>query len=149
MGFLYETEKYLYNWGFSFALLPIYYIPQPYRIQGEKAQKPRYLHTSYERNLLHLNKFGICVFPAQPITWSYRINTFKAAQVSYYGKLKQFGDKGASNNYQINYGRAEELAVDSQYRTYIIAPASIKIPQCIRLVKWAGKVKVELIGIPE
>jgi CRISPR-associated protein Csc1 len=129
MGILYATEKYLHNWGLSFALFSIDYISHPYRIQGEKVQKPTYLHTSYERNLLHLNKFGIYVFPAQPITWSYQINTFKAVQVNYYGKSKQFSDKGADRNYPINYGRAKELAVGSQYRTYIIAPESIKIPQ--------------------
>lgn len=149
MGILYETEKYLHNWALSFALFSINYIPQTYRLQGEMAQKPTYLDTSSERNLLHLNNFEIYVFPAQPISWSYQINTFKAAQVTYYGKSKQFGDRGADKNYPINYGRAKELAVGSQYRTYIIAAESIKIPRWIRLGKWAGKVKVEWIKIPE
>ena len=89
MGILYATGKYLHNWGLNFALFSIDYISHPYRIQGEKAQKPTYLDTSYERNLLHLNKFGIYVFPAQPITWSYQINTFKAVQVNYYIMVNQ------------------------------------------------------------
>lgn len=149
MGTLYETEKYLHNWGLSFALFSVNYIPLPYGLQGERSQKPAYLDTSYERNLLHLNKLGIYVFPAQPIHWSYQINTFKAAQVPYYGKSQQFGDKGADKNYPINYGRAKELAVGSQYRTYIIAPESIIIPKWIRLGKWSAKVQVEVIKIPE
>jgi CRISPR-associated protein Csc1 len=149
MGILYETEKYLHNWGLSFALFSINYIPQPYRLQGELAQKPTYLDASAEQNLLHLNQAGIYVFPAQPINWSYQINTFKAAQVGYYGKSKQFGDKGAEKNYPINYGRAKELAVGSQYRTYIVAPETIKIPRWIRLGKWAAKVRVEFIKVPE
>jgi CRISPR-associated protein Csc1 len=149
MGILYETEKYLHNWGLSFALFSIHYIPQPYRLQGELAQKPTYLDSSSEQNLLHLNNAGIYVFPAQPIHWSYQINTFKAAQVGYYGKSKQFGDKGADKNYPINYGRAKELAIGSQYRTYIIAPESIKIPGWIRLGKWAAKIRIEAIKIPD
>jgi CRISPR-associated protein Csc1 len=149
MGILYETEKYLHNWGLSFALFSVDYIPQPYRLQGELAQKPTYLDDKAERNLLHLNQAGIYVFPAQPIHWSYQINTFKAAQVAYYGKSKQFGDKGADKNYPINYGRAKELAVGSQYRTYIIAPDDIKIPRWIRLGKWAAKVQINVVRIPD
>jgi CRISPR-associated protein Csc1 len=148
MGILYETEKYLHNWGLSFSLFSVNYIPQPYRLQGELAQKPTYLDANAERNLLHLNQAGIYVFPAQPLNWSYQINTFKAAQVTYYAKSKQFGDKGADKNYPINYGRAKELAVGSQYRTYIIAPDNITIPRWIRLGKWAAKIRVETIKIP-
>ncbi len=59
MGILYETEKYLHNWALTFALFGIDYIPQPYRLQGEAAQKPTYLDSSAEQNLLHLNPLGI------------------------------------------------------------------------------------------
>lgn len=149
MGILYETEKYLHNWAISYALFNVDYIPVPYRLQGEAAQKPSYLDANSEQNLLYLNQARIYVFPAQPLHWSYQVNTFKAAQVAYYGKSKQFGDKGADRNYPINYGRAKELAVGSQYRTYIIAPETIKIPRWIRLGKWAAKVQVEVIPIPE
>ena len=149
MGILYETEKYLHNWALSFALFNVNYIPHCYRLQGDKAQQPTYLDENSEQNLLHLNQAGIYVFPAQPITWSYQVNTFKAAQVSYYGKSKQFGDKGADKNYPINFGRAKELAVGSKYRTYIIAPDDINFPHWIRLGKWAAKIKVEVIKIPD
>ena len=144
MGILYETEKYLHNWALSFALFCPKIIPQVYRLKGKAAQTPGYLDTAFECNLLHLNKAKIYVFPAQPLYWSYQINTFKAAQTTYYGRSKQFGDKGADRNYPINYGRAKELAVGSQYRTYIIAPAEFKAqsPRWIRLGKWAAKVKV-------
>lgn len=149
MGILYETEKYLHNWALSFALFNINYIPHCYRLQGDKAQQPTYLDEKSEQNLLHLNQAGIYVFPAQPIHWSYQVNTFKAAQVSYYGKSKQFGDKGADRNYPINYGRAKELAVGSKYQTYITAPDNIKFPQWIRLGKWSAKIKVEVVKIPD
>lgn len=149
MGILYETEKYLHNWALSFALFETEYIPKPYRLQGAIAQKPGYLDASREQNLLHLNQAGIYVFPAQPLSWTYQINTFKAAQVSYYGRSRQFGDKGANRNYPINYGRAKELAVGSHYRTFIIAPEGVTIPCWIRLGKWSAKVRVEAKPIPE
>ncbi len=149
MGTLYETEKYLHNWALSYAIFEVEYIPKPYRLQGESAQKPGYLDESNERNLLHLNSAGIYVFPALPIQWVYQVNTFKAAQVNYYGKSKQFGEEGARRNYPTNFGRAKELAVGSQYRTYIIAPDGVKIPRWIRLSKWATKIQVEAIAISE
>lgn len=148
MGILYETEKYLHNWALSFALFEATHIPKPYRLQGAIAQRPGYLEADNEQNLLTLNQAGIYVFPALPLQWSYQVNTFKAAQVPYYGKSKQFGDKGADRNYPINYGRAKELAVGSTYRTYIIAPETIQIPHWIRLGKWAAKIQVDANPIP-
>jgi CRISPR-associated protein Csc1 len=148
MGILYETEKYLHNWALSFALFETTYIPKPYRLQGVAAQRPGYLEPDNEQNLLHLNEANIYVFPALPIDWSYQVNTFKAAQVSYYSRSKQFGDKGADRNYPINYGRAKELAVGSTYRTYIFAPEKIQIPRWIRLGKWGSKIRVDVKPIP-
>ncbi|MBD2144484.1 type I-D CRISPR-associated protein Cas5/Csc1 [Sphaerospermopsis sp. FACHB-1194] len=143
MGILYETEKYLHNWALSFAFFETAYIPRPYRLQGEAAQKPTYLEVNQEQSLLHLNKAGIYVFPALPITWSYQVNTFKAAQVPYYGKSAQFGGEGARKNYPVNYGRAKELAIGSHFQTYILANKNIIIPHWIRLGKWSAKIKVD------
>jgi CRISPR-associated protein Csc1 len=152
MGTLYETEKYLHNWALTYALFEVTYIPKPYRMQGKLAQKPVYLKSDREQNLVQLNDLGIYVFPALPITWSYQINTFKAAQVAYYGKSKQFGAKEANRNYPINYGRAKELAVGSEYCTYIVSKNPLidkdkkesKIPRWIRLGKWSSKIKVTI-----
>ncbi|MGB7412589.1 MAG: type I-D CRISPR-associated protein Cas5/Csc1 [Thermosynechococcaceae cyanobacterium] len=151
MGILYETEKYLHNWALSYALFEAKYIPKPYRLKGETAQRPGYLDIENEQNLLQLNDAGIYVFPALPLRWSYQVNTFKAAQVNYYGKSKQFGDKGADKNYPINYGRAKELAVGSIYRTFLITSEEVNLPKMrwIRLGKWATKILVELEKIPD
>jgi CRISPR-associated protein Csc1 len=119
MGLLYETEKYLHNWALSYAFFSGIHIPSPYRLHGNNTQTPAYLDSKREQNLLHLNDLGIYVLPAKPLHWSYQINTFKAAQTTYYGKSKQFGEKGANRNYPINYGRAKELAVGSEYCLYI------------------------------
>jgi CRISPR-associated protein Csc1 len=151
MGTLYETEKYLHNWAISYAFFKGSYIPHPYRLKGKTAQKPDYLDPNGEQNLLYLNKAGLYIFPAKPLFWSYQVNTFKAAQTTYYGKSKQFGMKGADRNYPINYGRAKELAVGSFYLTFIMAPddSEIGFPRWIRLGKWAAKVNVKTQLIPK
>lgn len=152
MGILYETEKYLHNWALSYAFFKGIYIPHPYGLQGENAQKPCYLDENAEQSLIHLNELNIYVFPAKPLRWSYQINTFKAAQTTYYGRSKQFGSKGASRNYPINYGRAKELAIGSEYHTFMITPDNINendISKWIRVGKWSAKVKVKSFLIPE
>lgn len=149
MGTLYETEKYLHNWALSYALFESTYIPRPYRLEGAIAQRPRYLETDNEQNLLHLNQQGIYVFPALPLQWSYQVNTFNVSQAFYHQKLRKSGGEGGDLNYPISYGRAKELAVGSKYRTYIIAPSKAKIPRWIRLGKWAAKIRVETTSIPK
>lgn len=149
MGLLFETEKYLHNWALSYAFFKGVYIPHPYRLQGKSAQKPDYLDADSEQNLLHLNNKKIYVFPANPLIWSYQINTFKKAQVNYYGKTDKFGAGEASRNYPANIGRAKELAVGSEYHTFIIASENINFPKWIRVGKWSAKVKVTITLIPD
>ncbi|ACB00884.1 MULTISPECIES: type I-D CRISPR-associated protein Cas5/Csc1 [Cyanophyceae] len=147
MGILYETEKYFHNWALSYAFFKGTIIPHPYGLVGGNAQKPAYLDRDREQNLLHLNDSGIYVFPAQPVHWSYQINTFKAAQSAYYGRSVQFGGKGATKNYPINYGRAKELAVGSEFLTYVVSQRELDLPVWIRLGKWSSKIRVEVEAI--
>jgi CRISPR-associated protein Csc1 len=149
MGILYETEQYLHNWALSYAFFGDTYIPLSYANLGQYIQKPGYLDPKFEQNLLYLNPQRIYVFPGFPQRYFYQINTFKAAQVNYYGKSKQFGGKGASRNYPINYGRAKELGVGSEYSTYIYSKKEIDLPRWIRLGKWMAKVKVNSHQIPD
>lgn len=161
MGTLFETEKYLHNWALSYALFEGQHINRPYRLKGEYAQKPSYLDRNHEQSLHPLNEAGLYVFPALPLKWSYQVNTFKAAQVNYYGKSKQFGDKGADRNYPINFGRAKELAVGSIYKTYVMAKDAAALPEWmqaekpenrrtwIRLGKWAAKIHVQAQSIAD
>jgi CRISPR-associated protein Csc1 len=150
IGVLYETEKYLHNWALSHAFFEVEHIPKPYRTSGENAQKPNYFDRRNEQNLEQLNDAAIYVFPAIPLQWNYQINTFKTAQVNYYGRPKQFGDSGANRNYPINFGRAKELGVGSTYRTFIITPDMVILPErkWIRLGKWASKIEVNIFAIP-
>jgi len=147
MGILYETEKYLHNWALTYAIFAGSYLPHPYH--SFPAQQPGYLDPKNEQNLFFLNPKKIYVFPALPLRCFYQVNTFKAAQTTYYGKSKQFGEKGANRNYPINYGRAKELAVGSEYSTYLFAPEKLYIPQWIRLGKWMAKVHLTKYPIPK
>jgi CRISPR-associated protein Csc1 len=159
MGTLYETEKYLHNWALSYALFEEIYLNRPYRLKGKAAQRPHYLAVDHEQSLHPLNQLGLYVFPANPKVVSYQINTFKAAQVGYYGKSKQFGGTGARKNYPYNFGRAKELAVGSTYCTYVTVREPTTLPRWmvqghnehpaswIRLGKWAAKIRVEVVPL--
>jgi CRISPR-associated protein Csc1 len=149
MGILYETEKYLHNWALSYAFFKGIYISHPYGLQGKSAQTPEYLDSNGEQSLTHLNQLGVYVFPAKPLKWSYQINTFKKAQVSYYGKTDKFGEGNAKRNYPANIGRAKELAVGSQYHTFLMSNQQLNLPHWIRVGKWSAKVKVSAYLIPE
>lgn len=148
MGTLYETEKYLHNWALSFALFEGAYIPKPYCLHGQIAERPGYLEADHDRNLLGLNRAGIYVFPALPVHWSYQISTFKSSITAYHNRPRKLGAKGSDRNYP-SYGQVKELAVGSQYRTYIIAPETVQIPRWIRLGKWASKIRVDSKPISE
>lgn len=150
MGTLYETEKYLHNWALTYAFFSETHIPRPYRMKGKLAQKPGYLNEDHEQNLLQMNQSGLYLFPGRPLRWNYQVNTFKAAQVAYYGRSKQFGAKDARRNYPINFGRAKEIAVGSTYRAYLLSEHSLAIkdlPRWIRLGKWASKMRIEYTAI--
>ncbi|MBW4473853.1 MAG: type I-D CRISPR-associated protein Cas5/Csc1 [Stenomitos rutilans HA7619-LM2] len=148
MGRLYETEKYLHNWALSFALFEGSYIPKAYCLDEQMAERPGYLEADYDRNLLSLNRAGIYVFPALPVHWSYQISTFKSSPSAYHDQPRKLGFGGNNRNYP-SYGRVKELAVGSQYQTYITAPKTVQIPRWIRLGKWASKIKVDAKPILE
>ncbi|MGB0564642.1 MAG: type I-D CRISPR-associated protein Cas5/Csc1 [Spirulinaceae cyanobacterium] len=148
LGTLYETEKYLHNWALSYAFFKGTLIPHIYGLAGKPAQKPGYFDAQNEQNLLHLNAAQIYLFPGLPLQWIYQVNTFKAAQATYYGRAKQFGDRGADRNYPINFGRAKELAVGSTFRTFVIMNEERELPRWIRLGKWAAKIRVDTIEVP-
>ncbi|TMC24607.1 MAG: type I-D CRISPR-associated protein Cas5/Csc1, partial [Chloroflexi bacterium] len=92
MGRLYETEKYLHNYGLTYALG---LVKSPF---SNVAQVPR-----YQEDLSVLNQQGVYVTPAHPLHYSFAFNTFKMANVNYYNFTPQI-----STN-QAVFGRAKEL----------------------------------------
>lgn len=127
MGRLYETEKYLHNYGLTFALglaRATYF---------NAGQAP-----TYAAHLTPLNAKGIYVTPARPLSHDFLFHTFKMAAVPYYSITPQ------TTVNKVLYGRAKELAPASAFEFFVISPQPPKLPRWVRLGKWMSKASVEL-----
>jgi len=127
MGRLYETEKYLHNYGLTYALG---LVKSPYT---NLAQVPH-----YQEDLALLNEQGVYVTPAHPLRYSFSFSTFKMANVNYYNFTPQI-----SSN-QVVFGRAKELAPESTFEFFILSEREVRLPHWIRLGKWMAKALVEV-----
>ncbi len=128
MGRLYETEKYLHNYGLTYALG---LVKSPYT---NLTQVPR-----YQEDLSVLNEQGVYVTPAQPVQCTFAFHTFKMANVNYYNFTPQ-----VSSN-QVVFGRAKELAPESTFEFFVLSTTPIQLPRWIRLGKWMAKARVTVI----
>ncbi len=129
MGRLYETEKYLHNYGLTYALG---LVKSPYT---NLAQVPR-----YQEDLSVLNEQGVYVTPAHPLRCTFAFHTFKMANVNYYNFTPQ-----VSSN-QVVFGRAKELAPDSTFEFFVLSTTPIQLPRWIRLGKWMAKAQVTVVA---
>ncbi len=127
MGRLYETEKYLHNYGLTYALG---LAKSPY---ANLVQTPH-----YQEDLNGLNEQGVYVTPAYPLRYTFAFHTFKMANVAYYNYTPQ-----VSSN-QVVFGRAKELAPESTFEFYALSEREIALPRWIRLGKWMAKAQVEI-----
>lgn len=130
MGTLYETERFFHNYALSYALFNNSILRVPY---FWASYRPR-----YSEDLGKLNERGIYVTPAYPIHASFLLITWKMAQVGYYRKADRFGGK----NFPMNFGRAKELAPESEFEFFVIHKEPLTLPRWIRLGKWASKAVV-------
>ena len=128
MGRLYETEKYLHNYGLTYALG---LTKAPY---ANLAQVPRYAD-----DLSSVNEQGIYVTPAYPLRYTYAFHTFKMANVEYYNFTPQI-----SSN-RVVFGRAKELAPESSFEFFVLSEREVTLPAWIRLGKWMAKARVEVV----
>ncbi len=128
MGRLYETEKYLHNYGLTYALG---LVKAPYT---NLAQVPR-----YQEDLAVLNEQGVYVTPAHPLRFSFAFHTFKMASVNYYNLTPQI-----STN-QVVFGRAKELAPESAFEFFVLSERELALPRWIRLGKWMAKARVDVV----
>lgn len=135
MGTLYETERYLHNYALSYALFNDRLIGVPYFASGYRP--------NYAGDLGKLNETGIYITPARPLKWDYLLITWKMAQVTYYRKPERFGGRG---NFPENYGRAKELAPESEFECFVISKQPVALPRWIRMGKWASKLLVEALS---
>jgi len=127
MGRLYETGKYLHNYGLTFALglAPTRYF--------QSNQVP-----SYAAHLEPLNQRGLYVTPARPLRYDFVFHTFKRASVPYYTYQPQ-----TTVNVPL-YGRAKELAPESTFEFFVFNAEPVRLPRWIRLGKWMSKAEVEV-----
>ncbi len=131
MGTLYETERFFHNYALSYALFNDAILKVPY---FWASYRPR-----YAEDMAKLNERGIYVTPACPVKWDFLLITWKMGQVSYYRKPEKFGGR----NYPANYGRAKELAPESEFEFFVIHRDPLTLPRWIRLGKWASKALVD------
>ena len=127
MGRLYETEKYLHNYGLTYALG---LAKAPYT---NLTQIPR-----YPEDLNKVNELGVYVTPAHPLHYSFAFSTFKMANVNYYN----FTPPISSN--QVLFGRAKELAPESTFEFFVLSELEVTLPRWIRLGKWMAKARIEI-----
>lgn len=127
MGRLYETGKYLHNYGLAYALG----LAQTRYFQG--SQVP-----GYAAHLEPLNRRGVYVTPARPLHCDFVFHTFKRASVSYYTYQPQ-----TTVNVPL-YGRAKELAVGSVFEFFLFSDKSLPLPHWVRLGKWMSKAEVQV-----
>src|SRR6266516_5281202 len=129
MGRLYETEKYLHNYGLTYALG---LAKAPYT---NLTQIPR-----YPEDLNKVNEQGVYVTPAHPLHYSFAFSTFKMANVNYYNCTPQISAN------QVVFGRAKELAPESTFEFFVLSTGAVVLPHWIRLGKWMAKARVEIQG---
>lgn len=132
IGRLYETGRYLHNYGLTYAL--------------GLAAAPYFNRTAiprYAEDLALLNERHIYVTPARPVAVDYELNTFKYADNRYRVKMTP----GSRNT--PSFGRAKELAVGSVFEFAIISESGWEVPHWIRLGKWMSKAAVSEIVTQE
>ena len=127
MGRLYETEKYLHNYGLTFALG----LARSTYFNGEQTPK-------YATHLAPLNKAATYITPARPVSHDFVFHTFKMASVPYYSITPQ------TTVNKVLYGRAKELAPESTFEFAILSADRIRLPRWIRLGKWMSKAEVRV-----
>lgn len=125
IGRLYETGRYLHNYGLAYAFG---FVQSPWH---HAEQIPRYAQD--------LNPLAdeIYITPAQPQSITFQLNTFKYGEEILHVEMQQ-----ATRNTP-SFGRAKEIAAESSFVCYILSKQARQIPRWIRLGKWHSKTLVQ------
>ena len=127
IGRLYETGRYLHNYGLTYALG-----------LATSAYFNRDAIPRYAEELPVLNDRQLYVTPARPVTVAFELNTFKYADNRYRVKM----EPGSRNT--PSFGRAKELAVGSEFEFTVFSAEKWQPPKWVRLGKWMSKAAVEM-----
>jgi CRISPR-associated protein Csc1 len=138
IGRLYETEPIVHNYAlcYAFGLVD----SDRYSTTVSEEQSYRYFCPEqvpkYEEHLTPLNQQSIYVTPARAVNHATVLNTWKYANNHYHVEMEKTQKNIPS------FGRAKEVAPESQFECFIISEKSLTLPKWIRLGKWASKAAV-------
>lgn len=139
IGRLYETEPVVHNYALCYALGLV----DSDRYSTTVAEEHSYRYfcpeqvPKYETHLTPLNQQGIYVTPARAVSHTAVLNTWKYANNNYHVEMEKTQKNIPS------FGRAKEIAPESQFECFILSEQSLTLPKWIRLGKWASKAEVK------
>ncbi len=146
IGRLYETEPVIHNYALCYALGLV--DSDRYDTQVDAEDEYRYFCPTqvpkYKAHLTRLNKQGIYVTPARSLSHSAVLYTWKYADNRYHVEMQKTQKNIPS------FGRAKEIAPESQFEFFLISKQSLQLPKWIRLGKWFSKAELsvtELAGM--
>ncbi|MGF1991805.1 MAG: type I-D CRISPR-associated protein Cas5/Csc1 [Nostoc sp. ZfuVER08] len=140
IGRLYETEPVIHNYALCYALGLV--DSEIYSTTVTEEHSYRYFCPEqvpkYEAHLTPLNQQGIYVTPGRAIKHTAILNTWKYANNNYHVEMEKTQKNIPS------FGRAKEIAPESQFELFIISQKQLKLPKWIRLGKWMSKAEVTI-----
>ena len=145
IGRLYETEAIIHNYALCYALGLV--DSEIYSTTVAEKDSYRYFCPEqvpkYEAHLTPLNEQGIYITPALSLRHSSILNTWKYANNNYHVEMEKTQKNIPS------FGRAKEIAPESQFEFFLISQKEIKLPKWIRLGKWMSKAEITVEKLPQ
>jgi CRISPR-associated protein Csc1 len=145
IGRLYETEPVLHNYALCYALGLVDSDRHSTTVSEEHSYRyfcPEQI-PKYEEHLTPLNQQGIYVTPARAVHHAAVLNTWKYANNNYHVEMEKTQKNIPS------FGRAKEIAPESQFECFIISEKPLSLPKWVRLGKWMSKAEVRLKELPK
>lgn len=140
IGRLYETEPVLHNYALCYALGLV--DSEKYATTVGENHSYRYFCPEqvpmYEAHLTPLNQQGIYITPARAVRHAAVLNTWKYADNRYHVEMQKTQKNIPS------FGRAKEIAPESQFEFFAVSRQPLTFPRWIRLGKWMSKAKVNV-----
>ncbi len=145
IGRLYETEPIIHNYALCYALGLV--DSEIYSTTVAEEHSYRYFCPEqvpkYEEHLTPLNQQGIYITPARSLKHSAILNTWKYANNNYHVEMEKTQKNIPS------FGRAKEIAPESQFEFFVISQKQVKLPKWVRLGKWMSKAEVTVAELPK
>jgi CRISPR-associated protein Csc1 len=138
IGRLYETEPILHNYALCYALGLVDSDRHSTTVPEEHSYRyfcPEQV-PKYEEHLAPLNQQEIYVTPARAVHHAAVLSTWKYANNNYHVEMEKTQKNIPS------FGRAKEIAPESQFECFIVAAKPLALPKWIRLGKWMSKAEV-------